>query len=130
LQRRGGRPCTRPTECLVFHQRRALTSIGRADVGVPGPIDLNQLTGCSPGEKAASDLLRRGWRQRELRDGIAQVPADRWQTVQEGTSARQTAQIHVLGFIDHTHPAAAEFLQDVVMRDGLADHGPDLGVQC
>ncbi|MGA9543295.1 MAG: hypothetical protein WBQ85_06990, partial [Candidatus Sulfotelmatobacter sp.] len=37
-----------------------------------------------------------------------------------------------LGFVDHTHPAAAQLLDDVVMRDGLAKHwgeilGPGLG---
>jgi hypothetical protein len=29
----------------------------------------------------------------------------------------------VLGFINHTHPAAAEFFEDAVVRDGLASHG-------
>src|ERR1700757_751718 len=28
----------------------------------------------------------------------------------------------VLGFEDDTHPATAEFLNDAVVRDGLADH--------
>ena len=27
----------------------------------------------------------------------------------------------VLGLVDHTHPAAAELLDDAVVRDGLAD---------
>ena len=32
-------------------------------------------------------------------------------------------ELHVLGFVDHTHPSAAEFLDDAVVRDGLTDHG-------
>src|SRR6202795_2060840 len=28
----------------------------------------------------------------------------------------------VLGLVNHAHPSAAEFLDDPVMRDGLADH--------
>ena len=31
-------------------------------------------------------------------------------------------QPRVLGLVDHTHPAAAELLNDAVVRDGLADH--------
>ena len=34
-------------------------------------------------------------------------------TLMEGT---------VLGFVDHTHPAFAEFLEDLVVGYGLADH--------
>ncbi len=33
-------------------------------------------------------------------------------------------QLYVLGFINHTHPAAAQLLHDAVVRDGLAN---DLG---
>jgi hypothetical protein len=29
----------------------------------------------------------------------------------------------VLGFVDHTHPAAAELFDDVIVGDYLADHG-------
>ena len=29
---------------------------------------------------------------------------------------------YVLGFVDDTHPTAAQLLYDVVVRDGLADH--------
>ena len=35
----------------------------------------------------------------------------------------EAAKLCVLGFVDHTHAAAAEFLDDAVVRDGLADHG-------
>src|ERR1700686_4448509 len=31
-------------------------------------------------------------------------------------------QIEVFGFVDHTHPAAAQLLDDAIVRDGLADH--------
>src|SRR2546426_8661004 len=34
----------------------------------------------------------------------------------------ETVQPHVLGLVDHTHASATELLDDVVMRDGLADH--------
>ena len=30
--------------------------------------------------------------------------------------------LHILGFVDNTHPPAAQFLDDAVVRDGLADH--------
>ena len=36
----------------------------------------------------------------------------------------ETVQSRVLGFIDHAHAAAAQFFQNAVMRDGLADHVP------
>jgi hypothetical protein len=31
-------------------------------------------------------------------------------------------QLYVLGFVHHTHPAAAQFLDDPVVRDVLPDH--------
>ena len=31
-------------------------------------------------------------------------------------------QVDVLGLLDHTHPAAAQLLDDAVVRDGLANH--------
>ena len=34
----------------------------------------------------------------------------------------KAAQLYVLGLVDDTHAAAAEFLDDAVVRDGLADH--------
>ncbi len=33
----------------------------------------------------------------------------------------ETVELDVLGLVDHSHAAAAEFLQDAVMRDGLSD---------
>jgi hypothetical protein len=32
-------------------------------------------------------------------------------------------QLEVFGFVDHTHPASPELLEDAIVRDGLADHG-------
>ena len=34
----------------------------------------------------------------------------------------KAAEFGVLSLVHHTHPAAAKFLNDVVVRDGLADH--------
>ena len=34
-------------------------------------------------------------------------------------------QSYVLGLIDHTHAAAAELLDDAVVRDNLADHAQE-----
>ena len=34
----------------------------------------------------------------------------------------KAVQFHVLGLIDDTHPAAAQLLDDAVVRDSLADH--------
>jgi hypothetical protein len=31
-------------------------------------------------------------------------------------------QARVLGLVDHTHPTTAQFLDDAVVRDGVADH--------
>ena len=35
----------------------------------------------------------------------------------------KAVQLQVLGLVNHAHPAAAELLDDAVVRDGLADHG-------
>ena len=35
----------------------------------------------------------------------------------------KAVQGYILGLVNHAHPAAAEFLDDAVVRDGLADHG-------
>ncbi len=34
----------------------------------------------------------------------------------------QAAQLGVLSFVNHTHPAAPQLLDDAVVRDGMADH--------
>ena len=33
----------------------------------------------------------------------------------------KAVELHVLGFVDHTHAAATELLDDAVVRNGLAD---------
>jgi len=38
----------------------------------------------------------------------------------------ETMKARVLSFIDHTHAAAAEFLDDAVVRNGLADHWAEI----
>jgi len=35
----------------------------------------------------------------------------------------ETVEASILSFVDDSHPAATEFLDDTVVRDGLADHG-------
>jgi len=35
----------------------------------------------------------------------------------------KATEVSVLGLVDHTHATATEFLDDAVVRDGLADHG-------
>ena len=35
----------------------------------------------------------------------------------------EATKLGVLGLVDHTHPAAAQLLDDAVVRDGLTDHG-------
>ena len=35
---------------------------------------------------------------------------------------RQCGALFVLSLVDDTHPAAAQLLDDAVVRDGLADH--------
>jgi hypothetical protein len=32
-------------------------------------------------------------------------------------------QLYILGFVNHTHPATAQLLDDAVVRNGLPDHG-------
>lgn len=44
------------------------------------------------------------------------------QVVGQEFQRHQAAEPGVLGFIDDTHPAGPEFIQDAVMRDGLADY--------
>jgi hypothetical protein len=42
--------------------------------------------------------------------------------VREEFESYKAAQLHVFSFVDDTHPASAQFLDDAVVRDGLADH--------
>jgi hypothetical protein len=36
--------------------------------------------------------------------------------------SNKPAELHILSLVDNTHTAAAQLLDDAVMRDGLADH--------
>ncbi len=42
--------------------------------------------------------------------------------VRKELESHEAAEFHVLGFVDDAHPAAAQLLDDAVVRDGLADH--------
>ena len=42
--------------------------------------------------------------------------------VRQEFESDEAAKFGVLGLVDHTHAAATEFLDDAVVRDGLADH--------
>ena len=42
--------------------------------------------------------------------------------VREKFQGYETAEFEIFGFVDDSHTAAAEFLDDPVMRDGLTDH--------
>jgi len=39
--------------------------------------------------------------------------------VRQKLKCDEATQLHVLGFVNDTHPAAAQLLDDLVMRDGL-----------
>ena len=55
----------------------------------------------------------------EPRGGNVPAPADPAQHRRAGTSGRQSGQERVLRLIDDAHAAAAEFLDDAVVGDGL-----------
>ncbi len=38
-----------------------------------------------------------------------------------------TAEIGIFGSIDHTHPATPDLFEDMIVRDGLVDHGANYG---
>ena len=42
--------------------------------------------------------------------------------VRQELQSDHAAEFEVFGLVDHTHPAAAEFLDDAVVRDGLPEH--------
>jgi hypothetical protein len=42
--------------------------------------------------------------------------------VRKELQGHKAMQLHVLGFVDDTHPPAAEFFDDVIVGDGLVDH--------
>ena len=41
----------------------------------------------------------------------------------------EATEFYVLSFVDHTHPPAAQLLDDAVVRDGLADHWGSAGLR-
>src|SRR5437016_12663654 len=43
--------------------------------------------------------------------------------IRQKLQSHKSMQSHVLRLVNHTHPAAAELLDDAVMRNGLTDHG-------
>ena len=44
------------------------------------------------------------------------------QFIGQELEGHMAAELEILGFEDHTHPAAAQLADDAVVRDGLADH--------
>jgi hypothetical protein len=55
--------------------------------------------------------------------GEPRPPGDhhRCSLIQE-LQSHKTVQLHIFGLVDHTHAAAAQLLDDAVVRDGLPDH--------
>jgi len=47
--------------------------------------------------------------------------------IRQELQSNKAVQLHVLRLVDHTHPATAEFLDNAVVRDGLANHSEDEG---
>ncbi len=45
------------------------------------------------------------------------------QRIRKKLERDETIELDVLGLVDHTHPAAADFAQHAIMRDGLAKNG-------
>src|SRR5215831_9035682 len=46
--------------------------------------------------------------------------------VRQELEGHETAELHVLSFVDHPHTTAAELFDNAVMRDSLVDHGVGL----
>ena len=42
--------------------------------------------------------------------------------IRKELQSNEAVQASVLGLVDHTHPSAAEFFEDPVVRDRLPDH--------
>ena len=57
-----------------------------------------------------------------LRAGSAQEHERLAQVLREELQRDKAMKLRVFGLIHHTHPTTAEFLNDAVVRDGLADH--------
>ena len=50
------------------------------------------------------------------------MPGSSGDFVRQELQGDEAMEASVLGLVNHTHPAAAELLDDAVVRDGLADH--------
>ncbi len=67
-----------------------------------------------------------GMVQRRSRPGLASEAFERLRVV--GNLIRQefqgdeTSEFDILGLVDHPHAASAQFFEDAVVRNGLADH--------
>jgi hypothetical protein len=46
--------------------------------------------------------------------------------VKQELECNEAMQLHVLSLVDHTHPAAAQLLDEAVVRDGLPDHWAEM----
>jgi hypothetical protein len=57
-----------------------------------------------------------------LRAESGQAPCVLGYFIGQEFQGNEAMQLHVLGFVDNTHPAAAEFFCDVIVGDGLVDH--------
>ena len=49
----------------------------------------------------------------------------RCKSLRQELQSDKPAKLGVLRFVNHTHPAATELLENAVMRDGLAYHDAD-----
>ena len=65
-------------------------------------------------------------KQHGPRGGSGPGLARYWRHRQEGIESDEASKIDVLGFVDHTHTAAAEFLDDAVVRDDLPHHWAEI----
>jgi hypothetical protein len=58
----------------------------------------------------------------EPRDEGAPAPAAPASDHPEGTSGNKTAKVGVLGLVDHTHPPAAQLLENAIVQDRRGNH--------
>ena len=47
------------------------------------------------------------------------------QVVRQEFESDESTKLRVFGLVDHTHPAATNFLDNAVVRDGLANHSKE-----
>jgi hypothetical protein len=46
--------------------------------------------------------------------------------IRQELESYEAMQLYILGFVNHTHPAIAQLLDDAVVRKGLPDHWADI----